>query len=206
MSTAPRLRNLRVRNDRRGRTGCSNRILGDDFPAGVKNLPSFPNVWYGALILSNNNNREKPRKTNKRNSEANDATARQASPRGSRPSGPLPSESGLAAEGGAWAVWSGKLQKTLLSKPSRFPVSHLPVAALLCWLRSSCVLVRERLKRKNKLLCFSLICTDTEPYLALRPLPVPLRASTAGPVWGRSEPTRVPGSSYFNMACGHKFE
>lgn len=44
ISTALRLRNLRVRNDRGGLTGCSNRILGDDFPAGVKSLRSFPNV------------------------------------------------------------------------------------------------------------------------------------------------------------------
>lgn len=63
-------------------------------------------------------------------------------------------------------IWDAMLQKTLLSKHSRFPMSHLPVA-LPCSLRSSCVLVRESLERTNKLCCFALICTVIEQYLEL---------------------------------------
>lgn len=60
-------------------------------------------------------------------------------------------------------VWDAILQKTLLSKHPRFPMSHLPVA-LPCSVRSSPVFWLER---TSWLCCFALTCTVIEQYLEL---------------------------------------
>lgn len=104
-------------------------------------------------------------------------------------------------------IWDAMLQKTLLSKHSRFPMSHLPVA-LPCSLRSSCVLARERLERTNKLCCF--LCFNLHRHWAiprtLAGLLVPW-ASTAGPAWSVPEPGRgVTRSDYFKTKCNVKVQ